>query len=355
MPRSKDRIWGTRARSFGGVLRKESLHPAVGAWAEGRTAAARGRWAVALSGGADSLAVLLLLWAHWPERRGELVALHFNHRLRGAAAEADEHFCRRVCRSLGVKLFVGRWAKRRTGASEEAAREARFGFFKRALSRLGGRALWLGHQQDDIAETMLMRLARGSGTAGLAAPRPVQKMGRQYRLRPLLTVKKQEVVALLRALKIPWREDRTNAGPAYFRNRVRHHVLPAWQAAAERDAVAGAALARERLEEDDSALEAWLEELRPMKRRGTLDIAVLENRPRALFRRALHRWLLAQPLAGSLSRQGFEDLLTAVMAGKKTRRSLGRGGFAVVQDGAVRFERTRRNCGHAAKRIGKNR
>jgi tRNA(Ile)-lysidine synthase len=294
---------------------------------------------VAFSGGADSLALLLLLWAHWPERRARLVALHFNHRLRGAAADADERFCRRVCRSLGVRIRVGRWKNRRSGASEEEARAARFAFFDRTMLGIGARALWLGHQQDDIAETMLMRLARGSGTAGLAAPRPVQRVGSQLRVRPLLTVKKEEVVARLRESGIPWREDRTNAGRMYFRNRIRHQVLPTWQKAAERDVLAGVALARERLEEDDSALDAWVEELRPLGRGGVLNVAIFQNRPRALVRRALHRWLLAQPLAGNLSRQGFEDLLDAVVAGQSTRRSLGLNGFALIKNGRLRFER----------------
>jgi tRNA(Ile)-lysidine synthase len=294
---------------------------------------------VAFSGGADSLALLLLLWAHWPERRARLVALHFNHRLRGAAADADERFCRRVCRGLGVRVRVGRWKNRRSGASEEEARAARFAFFDRTMLGIGARALWLGHQQDDIAETMLMRLARGSGTAGLAAPRPVQRVGSQLRVRPLLTVKKEEVVARLRESGIPWREDRTNAGRMYFRNRIRHQVLPTWQKAAERDVLAGVALARERLEEDDSALDAWVAELRPWGRGGVLNVAIFQNRPRALVRRALHRWLLAQPLAGDLSRQGFENLLDAVVAGRSTRRSLGLNGFASIKNGRLRFER----------------
>lgn len=318
---------------------RERLHPAVMDWAESRRAPARGPWAVAFSGGADSLALLLLLCAHGPQRRKRMVALHFNHRLRGAAADADERFCRRVCRAIGVRLIVGRWRNRRRGASEDEARTARFAFFERAMRKAGARALWLGHQQDDVAETMLMRLARGSGTAGLAAPRPVQRVGDNVHVRPLLTVKKQEVVRGLRECGVRWREDRSNAGPAYFRNRIRHQVLPAWQEAAGRDAVAGAALARERLEEDDTALEAWLEELRPWGRAGTLNLAVLKGRPRALVRRALHRWLARQPLAGELSRQGFEDLLTAAMTGGVTRRSLGRDGFAVMRGDRLRFER----------------
>jgi len=332
--------WPRRAARLAALVPAGRLHPAVRAWAAGRSAAARGPWAVAFSGGADSLALLLLLWAHWPQCRARLRVLHFNHRLRGRAADADERFCRRVAAALGLGAGVGRWRRRGRAASEEAARAARFAFFERALRRAGARALWLGHQQDDVAETMLMRLARGSGAAGLAAPRPVQAVAGRVHLRPLLGLKKAALAAALRAAGAPWREDRTNRSGEFFRNRVRRGVVPAWVRAAGRDAVAGAACARELLEEDDDALEAWVDELRPLGRRDrTLDAAALAGRPRALLRRALRRWLAAQPLAAWISRQGFEDLLGVVAAGRPARRSLGRLGFAVLRGGTLRFAR----------------
>ncbi|MDD2764728.1 MAG: tRNA lysidine(34) synthetase TilS [Opitutaceae bacterium] len=333
-----DNHWRRKATALGRLLPRARLHPAVLAWADGRLGTARGCWAAAFSGGADSLALLLLLWAHWPERRRRLVALHFNHRLRGRAANADERFCRKVCAALGLRLRVGRWRKARRDASEEEARAARFGFFQRAMRQTGSRALWLGHHQNDIAETMLMRLARGSGAAGLAAPRPVQRVADRVHLRPMLTLKKDEITAALHAGGVSWREDRTNAKENFFRNRIRHAVLPAWQKASGRDAVAGAALARGLLEEDDTALEQWLDEIQPLGRGGSsLKIGQLAEKPRALTRRALHRWLAAQPLAGELSRQGFEDLLAAVEAGRPARRSLGRRGFAVIRGGLLCF------------------
>lgn len=331
--------WQRRARVLAGMLPEERWHPAVRAWAGSSRSAARSPWAVAFSGGADSLSLLLLVWAHHRRRVQRLWALHFNHRLRGRAATADEQFCRRVCAALGVRLRVGRWRQAAPGASEEQARAARFAFFRRTMRRVKARALWLGHHQNDVAETMLMRLARGSGTAGLAAPRPVQRVTGGVHLRPLLAVKKEEIVAALKAAGIPWREDRTNAFARFYRNRIRQRVLPAWRRAAGRDALAGAALARELLEEDDVALEAWLDELRLLGRSGALEVARLAGRPRALARRALRRWLAAQPKAGELSRQGFEDLLLAIVAGRPTRRSLGKHGFAVLRGGRLRFER----------------
>ncbi len=214
---------------------------------------------------------------------------------------------------------------------------ARHNFFAKEMKQLGGRVLWLAHQQDDIAETMLMRLARGSGTAGLAAPRPVQATndGRLH-LRPMLSLKKAEIVAALNKAGAVWREDASNEGQDFFRNRIRRAVLPAWQKAAQRDALAGAALARELLEEDDTALEAWLDQLAPLKR-GVLDLQALADAPRAVVRRALYRWMLAVRPETDLSRQGFELLLAAVRRGTATRFSLGRSGFAVIRQGKLTF------------------
>ncbi|HKB56935.1 MAG TPA: tRNA lysidine(34) synthetase TilS, partial [Lacunisphaera sp.] len=290
-------------------------------WVEKKSG--RGAWTVAFSGGADSLALLHLLWAHWPRQRGKLLALHFNHRLRGRESTADEKFCRSVCTALGVRLRVGRWRGARQGASEAEARAARHLFFAEEMKRRRSRVLWLAHQQDDIAESMLMRLARGSGTGGLAAPRPVLVLGDgRTHLRPLLTLKKAELVNTLRRAGIKWREDSSNAGGDYFRNRIRGRVLPAWIKAAGRDALAGAALSRERLEEDEQALEAWVDELAPLDRTKRLNLRALAGMPRAVTRRALHRWLLAQKQPSNLSRQGFEVLLAVVERGWPTRFSL---------------------------------
>lgn len=331
--------WPAIAGRLAAALPRERLHARAVAAGEAR----RGPWAVAFSGGADSLALLLLLWAHWPRRRAQLVALHFDHRLRGRESTADARFCRDVCAALGVRLRVGEWREAHRGASEAGARAARHAFFARELTALRSRTLWLAHQQDDIAETMLMRLARGSGAGGLAAPRPVQPMpGGRVHLRPLLTLKKSELLAALRAAGATWREDSTNARPDFLRNRIRGVVMPPWlEASAGRDALAGAALSRERLEEDDAALDAWSAEIAPLARDRSLALEPLAGRPRALWRRALHRWLLVQPHGSDLSRQGFEQLLAAVERGVSTRFSLGANGFAVIRRGVLRFEPAR--------------
>lgn len=336
--------WPRAAARAAELLPRDRLHPAVAGWADARPPAER--WAVALSGGADSVGLLLLLWAHWPERRARLTALHFDHRLRGSASAADARFCAGLCAALGVPLVAGKWRAGRSSRGEATARAARFAFIGREMARRRMGVLFLGHQQDDIAETMLMRLARGSGGGGLAAPRAIHAHGpagpgsrARLHVRPLLTLKKSEIVRALRAAGARWREDSSNAKGAHFRNRLRLDVIPRWVRAAQRDALSGAALSRELLEEDDRALEAWVDFLAPIGADGSLGVARLAGRPRAVVRRALHRWMLLQPRAGALSRQGFEALLRAVERGAPVRHSLGREGFAAIRAGRLRFER----------------
>jgi len=340
MPRKGKRrmTWPEKAGRMGELFARTVFHPAVLAWSASRRKSEV--WSVALSGGSDSVALLLLLWAHWPERRGKLIALHFNHRLRGRESTADEAFCRKLCKGLGVHLETGRWPGRNRGASEATARAARHEFFAERMTTHRSTALWLAHQQDDIAETMLMRLARGSGLGGLTAPRPVQTgMDRRTHLRPLLTLKKAELVAALRRVGAEWREDSTNETGLYFRNRVRHKVLPEWAKASGRDAVAGAARSRDLLEEDDEALKSWGQKLGAIYRDRTLDVGALAGVPRAVTRRVLHQWLLMVAPAADLSRQGFELLLAAVERGEPTKFSLGRKDFALIKKGQMSLKR----------------
>lgn len=337
------RNWRAVAVAVAQAIPAAALHGAVSARVaeEARRERRRGRRlrsAVAFSGGADSLALLLLL-AAGPGASRDLVALHFDHRLRGRASTGDARFCARVCRALRIPCVAGRWRRKgRPDASAAEARAARHAFFAREMQRRGLRLLWLGHQQDDVAESMLMRLSRGSGLGGLAAPRPVQELadGRLH-LRPLLTLRKSALEAALRAAGAEWREDATNRQHAHFRNRIRLEVVPPWRLAAGRDAIAGAALSRELLDEDDRALEDWTDRI-AVVRRGRLDVTRLRGLPRAVIRRALHRWLLAVRPPTDLSRQGFAVLLAAVEKGTDTRLSLGPDGFAVLRAGKLAFK-----------------
>jgi tRNA(Ile)-lysidine synthetase-like protein len=197
---------------------------------------------VACSGGPDSvLAACLVRTLHG----GPITLLHFNHHLRGEAADADEAFVRELAAKLGCDFRVGHWQDASADATETAAREAR-------LSWLHGweyPLLVFGHHADDVAETFLMRLARGAGPEGLFAPHAVNKVGSHIHIRPLLPLRKAEIIALLNAEGVPSCTDATNAGDDYLRNRIRNQLLPLWQSFESRDVVAGILASRESLRE----------------------------------------------------------------------------------------------------------
>ena len=187
-----------------------------------------GRVGVALSGGPDSVALLHLL--RELDTQGEVVlagAAHFNHRLRGAASDGDEAFCRELTASLGVPLEVGAGdVKALAGLErrsvEDAARRMRYGFLAEAADRLGADAMAVGHSLDDQAETFLLRLLRGSGTRGLGAIRP--KAG--LVVRPLIDIRRETLRQFAADRGLSFRDDETNADVAVPRNRVRHELLP---------------------------------------------------------------------------------------------------------------------------------
>ena len=187
---------------------------------------------VALSGGADSSALLAGCAQRWP---GQVVALHVNHGLQAAASEF-EVACQTLCSSLNVPLRVARVdAGHAPGQSpEDAARIARY----TALASLTGDAtaeqhigdIALAQHADDQVETLLLALSRGAGPAGLAAmPAHWERMGLHWH-RPLLEVAAADIRTWLRQRSISWIEDPSNADPGFTRNRIRADLLPPLQA-----------------------------------------------------------------------------------------------------------------------------
>ena len=191
-----------------------------------------GRVLVALSGGADSIAMLHLL--RELETTGVLTiagVAHFNHRLRGAAADADERFCRDLAASLDLPIEADSTDVRGLAAAEgrsleDAARTARYAFLEAAADRLEAEAIAVGHSVEDQAETFLLRLLRGAGPRGLAGIRP--RTGRV--VRPLIEISRQELRDYVQERQLAFREDESNADLSIARNAVRHRLLPLLQA-----------------------------------------------------------------------------------------------------------------------------
>lgn len=178
---------------------------------------------VALSGGADSVALLWVLRTLTPRLDLCLRAAHYHHGIRGAEADRDADFCRRLCEQWQIPFSFERGdapaRARQTGESlEEAARTLRYDF----LRRVAPGKLATAHNADDNAETVLLHLLRGTGPRGLGGIPP----RRENIVRPLLTCTRAEIEALLASQGLPHVEDSTNASDDCLRNRLRHRVLP---------------------------------------------------------------------------------------------------------------------------------
>ena len=187
---------------------------------------------VAVSGGADSVALLRGLKALKTAGRGRLAVAHFNHGLRGQESDADEALVVSLAAELDLRCEVGRGDVQAQAADlgdglEAAARQARHAFLQDTAERLGARYVATAHTADDQAETVLHRIVRGTGLTGLAGiPRARKLGGFASLIRPLLPLRRQEVIEYLAELGQPFREDASNADRRFTRNRIRHELLP---------------------------------------------------------------------------------------------------------------------------------
>ena len=182
----------------------------------------------AVSGGADSMCLLAFLSEMLPKQGVALSAAHFNHQLRGDESDRDERFVSDFCKSRGIELVIGSGdvsaISKQSGSSvEEAARHARYDFLFEAAHKLGADRIATAHNIDDQLETIIMNLARGSGTKGLAGIPPVRGMI----IRPFLALGREDILAYLAERQIPHVEDSTNKLDDASRNAVRHKVVPA--------------------------------------------------------------------------------------------------------------------------------
>jgi tRNA(Ile)-lysidine synthase len=190
---------------------------------------------VALSGGADSVALLDVLRGLAPELRVTLHAVHVHHGLR-PEADADAAFARGLCADFGIPFHLERVAVRQEPpweGLEAEARRARYAAFREVARRAGAQRVATAHTADDQAETVLMRLLEGAGPRGLAGIAPV----RGIFIRPLLGARRGDVEAHLHARGLPSVEDPSNRDPRFLRNRIRHEVLPYLAEALEPDII----------------------------------------------------------------------------------------------------------------------
>jgi tRNA(Ile)-lysidine synthase len=183
---------------------------------------------VGVSGGPDSMALLHILFQLRHEFGLRLHVVHFNHQLRNSARLDQKHvqiFSKRLglpCST--IKLTFNQ--KMKKGSLEDIARQQRLCHFLRILKKERGHSVALGHQMDDCAETVLMKMLRGSGLQGLGGIQPLNLINGITVIRPLLAVSREEVIAYLKNQKIAFRHDETNFQDIYTRNKIRNKLIP---------------------------------------------------------------------------------------------------------------------------------
>lgn len=181
-----------------------------------------------VSGGSDSMALLFALCDLREFYPGtDVIVSHVNHGLRGAESDEDAEFVREAARRLGfpfecVQVDTESFRKKHGLSLEDAARELRYGFFNDILTKHSAQRIATAHTLNDQAETVIMRLIRGSSSQGLAGIRPSSG----NIIRPLINVTKHEAIEYLRSKGEPWREDSTNSSDEFLRNRVRNELIP---------------------------------------------------------------------------------------------------------------------------------
>lgn len=256
---------------------------------------------IAVSGGADSVALVRLLKDAASDMGLRLCCAHFEHGIRGEDSRADAAFVRRLCQTLGLELVmesadVPALTRMWGMGLEQAARQARYDFFFRVMKEKGLDALALGHHMDDQAESVLMHLFRGCGVHGL---RGMEKRSGVL-ARPLLDLRKDDLMDYLRDIGQDWREDLTNAQLDTPRNILRHQLMPPAQRAYP-GAVAAVARLAALARADDDCLN---EQARAMYRArahffcGGVRLEAGEDCPNALLSRMIQRALAHLELPG---------------------------------------------------------
>jgi tRNA(Ile)-lysidine synthase len=281
------------------------------------------RLLVACSGGADSVFMLCLLSVLRAKLELEIHVAHFNHRWRGEASDHDADFVCALAKALGVPFYTDQRPENEAAFTETTARVLRLEFLRKAARQADCTHIAFGHNLDDILETQLQRIARGSATDGLAAPRPVARFeGQPAHLRPLLNLRSGDIRMAMNAIGIPWREDSSNEDTSIARNVLRHEVIPGLIDALNHDPVLGSARSRQLLEEDADALDSLAREQMPGAFAGeeSLSRMKLSELPRALMRRALAAWLNAHGAIGSLSASAFDLLIDHLLSERTSYR-----------------------------------
>lgn len=297
---------------------------------------------LALSGGADSRVLLHLLAKQAREKGFSLLLAHVDHGIRGEGAKRDLAFCRALAKDYGLEIcvleaHVPTLAAAHGRGLEEEAREVRYSFFEKLMKERSIPLLATAHHGDDHLETVLFRLARGTGLQGLGGIAPVRPFANGYLTRPLLPYSRAEILAYCAEQRLAYVTDETNGDPTYARNRVRGQMVPVMEslfAHPQRQVLRMS----ESLREDEDCLSMLAQDFLKERSDGErLPVTALQTLHPAVRKRVLRQWALQN--TGHMPETVHVDALSALLASGNPQAevALPGGCFATDTDGWLQF------------------
>ena len=277
---------------------------------------------LAFSGGADSVALLDMMQKEYPS--APILLAHVNHGIRGEEALRDRNFCENVAKERGLEIAildvdVPTLAKEKGQSLEEAAREVRYAFFADLMKERKIPLLVTAHHADDHLETILFRIARGTGLAGLCGIAPIRPFEVGHLVRPLLSFTKKEILEYCQAHGLDYVIDSTNTDTTYARNRIRATVVPKLESLYDDVAHRSVRMSAD-LCEDDACLQQltanWVEQNTTA---SGISVATLQKAHPAIRRRALQMWFEKERNT-SLEYVHLQALVSLVESGDTTAR-----------------------------------
>ncbi len=241
---------------------------------------------------------------------------------------ADAEFVSNLAAGLQIHCVQGRSNVRRNAGRngislEMAARDARYAFFGRTMRKVGADVVATAHTANDQAETVLLKLVRGAGTTGLGGIRPRIRLGHIDIVRPLLSIRRKEIVAFLAEIGAEWREDKSNADLQFLRNRVRHEILPMLEARLNPEAMGALVRAGEILAAEDEWLGSITENiLQECAVDGSVRGVAVRELPLAARRRVLREWLSRRGVPASCMTFDAMGRIDALLAGKRSGKRI---------------------------------
>ncbi|MCL4491868.1 MAG: tRNA lysidine(34) synthetase TilS [Nitrospirae bacterium] len=286
---------------------------------------------VGLSGGPDSVCLLKMLNELKTEYGIELFAAYIDHGLRPAETPVEIDFCKRLCAPLGISLSieaidVKSLVRERGLNKQEAARELRYGTLDALSSGINANKIALGHNADDQAETVLMRLVRGAGLSGISGIPPVRRLASgRHIIRPLIEVERPEIEGFLCGNGTTSLTDSSNLQDHYLRNRIRHTIMPAVKSL-NKNAVKAIARASDIFRDDERYFELLTTKtlMRMISRKTDssveLFLAPMETMEKVILRRLLRRALDETKSLRGISFVHIEDIVNLVRSGRSGSR-----------------------------------